>query len=116
LVLPTGLLGPSYWSTWSFLLVYLVLPTGLLGPSYWSTCEWFPFVYFLYGTDFRHSVHVTKPTQSLSFNILYYYLPVFYFINSSNSFFVLILQIPLPSSVGPNIFLIWKLLYFEIFE
>ena len=53
IVFPSGL-GSSYWS------------------SYWSSCEWFPFVYFLYNTSFRHSVYVSKPTQSLSINIIYY--------------------------------------------
>jgi len=54
----------------------IIFPSGL-GPSNWSTCNWFPFVYFLHDTDFRHSIYVSKPTQSLSFNIIYY-VPVFY--------------------------------------
>ena len=53
-------------------------PSGLR-PSYWSSCEWFPFVYFLYSTSFSHSIYVPKPTQSLSFNIIYY-VPVFYWL------------------------------------
>jgi hypothetical protein len=54
----------------------IIFPSGL-GPSYWSTCKWFPFVYFLYSTGFRHSIYVSKPIQSLSFNIVYY-APLFY--------------------------------------
>jgi len=79
----------------------IIFPSGL-EPSYWSTCKWSPFVYSLYNTDFRHYFCVSKPTQSFSFNIIYY-VPVF--INSSNSLFVLILQTPLSSLIGPNIFL-----------
>jgi len=48
----------------------IVFPSGL-GSPYWSSCEWFPFVYFLYNTSFRHSICVSKPTQSLGFNIIY---------------------------------------------
>ena len=54
----------------------IVFPSGL-GSSYWSSCEWFSFVYFLYNTSFRHSIYVSKPTQSLGFNIIYY-VPMFY--------------------------------------
>ena len=58
----------------SFLTSYshwdLGLPTGLL-------VNGFHFVYFLHNTDFRHSICVSKPTQSLKFNIIYY-VPVFY--------------------------------------
>ena len=79
----------------------IVFPSGL-GSSYWSSCEWFPFVYFLYNTSFRHSICVSKPTQSLGFDTIYYFRC---FIQSSNCMFVLILQLPLSSSVGPNIFL-----------
>jgi hypothetical protein len=43
-----------------------------LGTSYWSTCKLFPFVYFLYNTSFRHSIYVSKPTQSLRFSTIYY--------------------------------------------
>ena len=53
----------------------VIFPSGL-GPSCWS-CEWFPFVYLLYNTSFRHSVYVSKPAQSLGFNIIYY-VPMFY--------------------------------------
>jgi hypothetical protein len=49
----------------------VIFPSGL-GPSYWSPCDWFPFVYFPYSTNFRHSIYVFKPAQSLGFNILYY--------------------------------------------
>jgi len=45
----------------------IVFPSGL-----GSSCEWFPFVYFLYSTSFRHSTYVSKPTQSLRLNIIYY--------------------------------------------
>ena len=54
----------------------VIFPSGL-GPSYWSSCEWLPFVCFLYSTSFRLSTYVSKPTQSLGFNIIYY-IPVFY--------------------------------------
>jgi hypothetical protein len=48
-----------------------------LGPSYWFSCEWFPFVYFIYSTSLRYSIYVSKPAQSLGFNIIYY-VSVFY--------------------------------------
>jgi hypothetical protein len=54
----------------------IVFSSGL-GPSYWSLCEWFPFVYLIYNTSFGHYIYVSKPTQSLGFNIIYY-VPVFY--------------------------------------
>jgi hypothetical protein len=47
-----------------------------LGPSSWSSCEWFPFVYSFYYAGFGHSIYVSKPTQSLGFNVIYY-VPVF---------------------------------------
>ena len=43
-----------------------------LGPSCWSSCEWFQFVYSFYYASFGHSIYVSKPTQSLGFNIIYY--------------------------------------------
>ena len=49
----------------------IVFPSAF-GSSYWSSCEWFPFVYFLCNTSFSHSIYVSKPTQSLGFNIIYY--------------------------------------------
>ena len=49
-----------------------VVFTSGLRPSHWSPCRWFPFVYFPYNTGFRHSIYVSKPTQSLGFNIIYY--------------------------------------------
>ena len=63
------------------------------GPSSWSSCEWFPFVYSSYYASFGHSVYVSKPTQTLGFNIIYH-VPVF---NSTNSLFVLGLHMPLAS-------------------
>jgi len=54
----------------------IIFPSGL-GPSNWSSCEWLLLVYFLYNTSFRHSIYVSKPAQSLAFNIIYY-VPVFY--------------------------------------
>ena len=44
---------------------------SILRPSCWSSCEWFPFVYSIYYDSFRHSIYVSKPTQSLGFNIIY---------------------------------------------
>jgi hypothetical protein len=38
-----------------------IFPSGL-GSSCWSSCVWFPFIYFLYNTGFRHSIYVSKPT------------------------------------------------------
>ena len=52
----------------------IVFPSGI-GSSYWSSCESFPFVYFLYNTSFRHSIYVSKPTQSLGFNIINHLTP-----------------------------------------
>jgi hypothetical protein len=54
----------------------LIFPSTLWS-SYWSSCEWFPVVYILYSTSLRHSIYVSKPTQSLGFN-RNYYVPVFY--------------------------------------
>jgi len=58
---------------WSFLTSSfhrdLGLPAGL-------PCEWFPFVCCFYYASFVHSIYVSKPTQSLGFNIIYY-VPVF---------------------------------------
>jgi len=54
----------------------IVFPSGLWS-SYRSSCEWVPFVYFLYNTSFRRSIYVSKPPQSLDFNIIYY-VPMFY--------------------------------------
>ena len=53
----------------------IVFPSRL-GPSSWSSCERFPFVYSFYCASFGHSIYVSKPTQSLDFNIIYC-VPVF---------------------------------------
>jgi len=53
----------------------IIFPSKL-GPSCWTSCEWFPFVYSFYYANFGHSIYVSKPTQSLGFNIIYY-VPVF---------------------------------------
>ena len=76
-------------------------PPDIVFPSIlWPSCEWFPFVYSFYCAVFGHFIFVSKQTQSLGFNIIYY-VPVFISLNS----FVLILQILLASSVGSHIFL-----------
>jgi hypothetical protein len=48
----------------------VTFPSGL-GSSWSFSCEWFPFIYFSYNTCFRISVYVSKPTQSLRFNVIY---------------------------------------------
>jgi len=78
----------------------IIIPSRL-GPYSWFSFEWFPFVYSFHYASFGHSICVSKPTQLLGFNIIYY-VPCL--INSSNSLFVLILHILLASLVGPNIF------------
>ena len=103
----------------------IISPSGLV-PSYWSSCKWFPFVYFLHDTDFRHSIYVSKPTRSLSFNVIYY-VPVFYwfiqllvcfnppntlifFSWSRHHYLLQLVQTLLSSLVGPNtiIFFSWS--------
>ena len=49
----------------------VIFPSGLR-PSHWSICKWFAFVHFPYNTGYRHSIHVSEPTQSSGFNIIYY--------------------------------------------
>ena len=68
----------------------LSLPTGLPVNGF-QLCIFFTII--VSGILF-----VSRPTQSLDINIIYY-VPVF--INSFNSMFVLILQLPLSSLVGP---------------
>ena len=53
----------------------IIIPSRL-GPSSWSSYEWFPFVYFFHYAGLGHSICVSKPTQSLGCNIIYY-IPVF---------------------------------------
>jgi len=40
--------------------------------SYWSSYVWLPFIYFPNNAGFRFSMYVSKPAQSLGFNIIYY--------------------------------------------
>ena len=71
-----------FWTCSSHFMFHLsqvvpdVFPSGLRS-SHSSSCRWFPFVYFPCNTGFRHSIHVSKPTQSLGFNIIDY-VPMFY--------------------------------------
>jgi hypothetical protein len=49
----------------------IIFPSGL-GSSYLSTCRWFAFVYFTDFTILISGILFMCPTQSLSFNIIYY--------------------------------------------
>jgi len=60
---------PFYKFSLSQVIPDVVFPSGL-GPSHWSTCKWFPFVHFPYNTSLRHSIYVSKPTQTLGFGII----------------------------------------------
>ena len=60
----------------SFIFFISFLTSSRLGFSNWSSSEWFPFLYSFYYASFGHSIFVSKPTQSLGFNIIYY-VPMF---------------------------------------
>jgi len=53
-------------------LVPDVVTPSLFRSSYWLSHIWLPFMYISYHTGFRFPMDVSKPTQSLEFNIIYY--------------------------------------------
>ena len=68
----------------------IILPSRL-GLSCWSSCEWFSFVYSLYYASLGHSIYVSKPTQSLGFNIIYYEFHFFgFFIRAISNLYICI--------------------------
>jgi len=49
----------------------IIIPS-VFRSSYWSSYIWLPFIYFPYNTCFRFSMYMSKPAQSLGFDIVYY--------------------------------------------
>jgi len=49
-----------------------VIIPSVFRSSYWSSYVWLPFIYFPYNAGFRLSMYVSKPAQSLGFDIIYY--------------------------------------------
>jgi hypothetical protein len=65
----------------------VILPS-LLGSSLWSFGQRFPIKYLLNSSGIWHSLHVTKPAESLSFYIINYismFLSIYLFIHNFNS-------------------------------
>jgi len=76
---------------WHFWLLYvfsnIILP-AYLWSSYWPSWNGFPGVYCLDHSCFFHPLNVTKPSQSLCCNEVYYVLVFYYFIQFLVGFYL----------------------------